>query len=88
MDETSITSKDRGLTPKSRSEEDNDVNIDNKDVHGTDQNSAKDPNQIIIEYLLARVPVFRDLVEVRDRVSRLCPFQLKRKKNAANTKRY
>lgn len=69
MDETSITSKDRGLTPKSRSEEDNDVNTDSKDVQGTDQNSARDPNQIIIEYLLARVPVFRDLVEVRDRVS-------------------
>lgn len=78
MVETSMTSKSRTIPQKSESREDDDADISFKDLESRDIASAKNPNQTIIEYLLARVSVFRELVEVRDLVSCYLPFLYQR----------
>ena len=69
MVEVPITSNDRGLPQEPKSEERSKAEIVSKDLQEMDQNSGKDASQMITEYLMARVPIFRELVELRDRVS-------------------
>lgn len=76
MVKTSSTSKDRGLPQESKSKKESNANNVRKDAQNTDPNSSKDSNQIIIDFLLARMSVFRDLVELRGLVCCFSPFQI------------
>ncbi|KUL86806.1 hypothetical protein ZTR_04824 [Talaromyces verruculosus] len=57
----------QGLLQEPKSEERSKAEIVSKDSQEMDQNSGKDASQIITEYLMARLPIFRELVELRDR---------------------
>ncbi|KAF3390698.1 hypothetical protein DPV78_011308 [Talaromyces pinophilus] len=57
----------QGLPQEPKSEERSKAEIVSKDLQEMDQNSGKDASETITEYLMARVPISRELVELRDR---------------------